>query len=121
MSDFNPLLYVTRYDKNYENCADLYNNLPYKRDYDSCNGPIKESNSGNIIKYYLYQLQNDSYTVKDKPELMAKRLREYQEEIANTTLEEKEDLPSASAGSGITSEQMESLLADNSEEEDEED
>lgn len=118
-NEFNPLLYITRFDKHYESCSQLYDNLPYERDYDACNGPMKDSKSGNIVKYYLYQLKDASYTIKDKPELMAKRIQQYREEMVGMEAkQEVEDMPKPS-DSGITSEQMESLLADQDEETDE--
>lgn len=109
---FDATLLITRYDRNYEHCADLYDNLPYARDFDFCNGPLDKSKSGNVIKYYLYQLAEPAYHIALQPELMDKRIREYQIQAADRQTSEviREDEPEITTG--ITSEQMESLLSD---------
>lgn len=113
---FDKTLLITRFDRNYEHCADLYDHLPYKRDFDACNGPIASSNSGNIIKYYLYQLEDKFYPVKYSEELVAKRIHEYETERANLLVPEVETEELPPVVNGITSEQMENLLNDPEEE-----
>jgi hypothetical protein len=44
------------YDVGTDSRDKFYNSLPYKKDYDLCNWkPLREF-SGNIIKYYQYQM-----------------------------------------------------------------
>lgn len=109
---FDATLLITKYDKNYEHCADLYDNLPYARNFDFCNGPLSNSYSGNIIKYYLYQVQEPTYNIALQPELVSKRIQEYQIQASASQAPVVEEDDASEMVTGITAEQMESLLSD---------
>lgn len=109
---FDTTLLITRYDRNYEHCADLYDNLPYARNFDFCNGALDKCKSGNVIKYYLYQLAEPTYHIALQPELIDKRIREYQIQAAAMQTPEVTREEEPEIATGITSEQMESLLSD---------
>lgn len=44
------------YDRQFGTSAKFYYDLPYERDYDLCNWSPLRIFSGNIIKFYQYQL-----------------------------------------------------------------
>ncbi len=48
---------LMNFDRKHECSMRFYDNLPYKRDYNLCNWKPLQMFSGNIIKYYQYQLK----------------------------------------------------------------
>lgn len=47
---------LTTFDHKYETGSVFYDTLPYVRDYDLCNWTPLRMVSGNVIKFYQYQL-----------------------------------------------------------------
>lgn len=48
---------LMNFDHKYECSMRFYDNLPYRRDYDLCNWTPLRMFSGNIIKYYQYEMK----------------------------------------------------------------
>lgn len=48
--------HLTSFDRKYEPKFLLYDNLPYVRDLDICNWQKPRVSSGNILKFYQYQM-----------------------------------------------------------------
>lgn len=103
------------FDSSMSDHLSMYDNLPYQRDPDRCNGQVVCKESGNILKFYRCNIDG-AYEVSNQDENTSKmlaRLRKSQvrEAPAQTIVTEA---PPASGG--ITEEQMDELFRDNEEE-----
>lgn len=48
---------LVTYDSSYSTNDSFYYNLPYKKDYDLCNWRPMRMQSGNVIKFYQYRME----------------------------------------------------------------
>lgn len=99
------------YDSSMEVDTTMYDHMPYKRDYDICNGKTIRLVSGNIIKYFrcveqnTFEVKNHDNEVKAK---LAKLNQDNQKDIvsdASSTETTTEKIPEV-----LSEEQLEQLL-----------
>lgn len=64
-----------KYDKSLEDNMTMYDNQPYKRDYELCNTNNVRLVSGNVMKYYTFQYNRETpYLVNTQDEKTEKML-----------------------------------------------
>lgn len=108
--------YLKHYDISLEKHVTMYDNLPYKRNYDMCNENTVRYYSGNITKYYLIPPNDNVAIINNHDEDIYAILEKA------ATVPEQASIPAqivedeSYISDGITSEQMEHLLSDSSSE-----
>lgn len=96
------LKYNSHYDASMDYGITMYDQLPYRRDADRCNGSNVTLNSGHIIKYYMYRTSDSYYTINNKDDciqqilhtaaLQEQKRREAEAEpIVEATVQEDDD------------------------------
>ena len=97
-----------KYDKSLEDIMDMYDNQPYTKDPDLCSSDKIKLFSGNVMKYYTFQVnrvepylvQNQDEAVKERIEEMKRvqtqRMQLAQDEAAAAVEEEMDDIPDVS-------------------------
>ena len=108
-----PRLVSQKYDATMDYHITMYDTLPYKRNSDFCGARQVAMYSGHIIKYYLCLNQDDSYEVDnrdDKIETILAAVARHEAKRAKKIIPE---ITEDSQQSGITQEQIKTLLDDN--------
>ncbi len=109
---FDIAMKLKQYDSSLDSHVTMYDNLPYKRNYDYCNENHIRLISGNITKYYMIANTDKVATISNHDDDIEARLQEIaaQSIPAAASVIEESDTPSSP--DSITSEQMEHLLSD---------
>lgn len=105
-----------KYDSALDYGIDMYDNLPYQRDYDVCNASTLALYSGHIIKYYLCNNQEDGFPVDNHDDQIEQILKKISEQEALRHLPEQEEEVPTVPTQDITEEQIQTLLEDSGEE-----
>lgn len=105
-----------KYDSALDYGIDMYDKLPYQRDYDLCNASTLALYSGHIIKYYLCNNKEDGFPVDNRDDRIEQILREIREQEALRRLPAQEEEITAAPTQDITEEQIQTLLEDSGEE-----
>lgn len=104
-----------KYDATLDYGITMYDNLPYERNSDVCNGSTVALYSGHIIKYYLCNNQETCFSVNNRDDQIECILQKIREEEALRQTEETEPDISAEPVPEITEEQIQTLLEDSGE------
>lgn len=112
---------VSGISKKYDSALDygitMYDELPYKRNADVCNGSTVALYSGHIIKYYLCNNEEDCFLIDNHDDEIGQILLDIQQQNALREISEPEPVATESLPlEEITEEQMQNLLEDNDEE-----
>lgn len=66
-----------KYDKSLEDTMDMYDNQPYTKDPDLCSADKIKLFSGNVMKYYTFQVNRvEPYLVQNQDEAVKKTIEE---------------------------------------------
>lgn len=66
-----------KYDKSLEDIMDMYDNQPYTKDPDLCSADKIKLFSGNVMKYYTFQVNRvEAYLVQNQDEAVKERIEE---------------------------------------------
>lgn len=100
-----------KYDGTLDYGIEMYDNLPYKRNSDVCNGSTVALYSGHIIKYYLCNNEEDAYPINNRDDEIQSILRRAQEEAEKR---QTDDIEPEVIGdpSELTDEQLQALTTD---------
>lgn len=103
----------SKYDSHLDYHISMYDNLPYQRDSDYCNAEKLALESGHIIKYYLCKNKQEQFIINNHDDEIEKilavietRERSRKQTVETEVLEEPQQ-------TGITPEQIQTLLEDN--------
>lgn len=114
----NQLPYSLKYEATLDYPISMYDNLPYERNSDFCNAEHIGLTCGKIVKYYLCLNHQEEFQVNNHDD-------EIQEILAKIRLQEQERLhalemakDTKTSTDGITEEQIQTLLEDQSEQSD---
>lgn len=106
--DANTFLKLAPFDTTASDHLTMYDQLPYVRDPDECNGSSVAMNSGNVIKFYRCNVEG-SYAVNNHDERTARQLDELRRRQAHHP--KAEPVPKKQPEkAAITEEQVEELL-----------
>lgn len=105
-----------KYDATLDYGIDMYDNLPYQRDSDICNVGALALFSGHVIKYYVYNYQEEEYLINNKDDEIEMILQKIQEQEQQRLLQQQQPDTIAPPVEGITEEQIQTLLEDSEEE-----
>lgn len=106
-----------KYDGTLDYGIEMYDNLPYQRNSDVCNGSTVALYSGHIIKYYLCNNEEDAYPINNRDDEIQAILRHAREEAEKRQTENAE--PEVIGDSSeITDEQIQALTTDQSSDDD---
>lgn len=100
-----------KYDGTLDYGIEMYDNLPYKRNSDVCNGSTVALYSGHIIKYYLCNNEEDSYPINNRDDEIQSILRRAQEEAEKRQTDDTEPEVIGDP-SELTDEQLQALTTD---------
>lgn len=102
-----------KYDGTLDYGIEMYDNLPYQRNSDVCNGSTVALYSGHIIKYYLCNNEEEAYPINNRDDEIQSILRHAREEAEKR---QTEDTKPEVIGdpSEITDEQIQALTTDQS-------
>ena len=92
---------------------EMYDNLPYQRNSDVCNGSTVALYSGHIIKYYLCNNEEDAYPINNRDDEIQAILLHAREEAEKRQTEDTEPEVIGDP-SEITDEQIQALTTDQS-------
>lgn len=92
---------------------EMYDNLPYQRNSDVCNGSTVALYSGHIIKYYLCNNEEEAYPINNRDDEIQSILRHACEEAEKRQTEDTEPEVIGDP-SEITDEQIQALTTDQS-------
>ena len=100
-----------KYDGTLDYGIEMYDNLPYQRNSDVCNGSTVALYSGHIIKYYLCNNEEEAYPINNRDDEIQAILRHAREEAEKR---QTEDTKPEVIGdpSEITDEQIQALTTD---------
>lgn len=90
----------------------MYDNLPYKRNSDVCNGEAVTKETGNVLKFYRCRLENP-YEISNRDDSTYKMLSKLRKEQTPSAPSENTEPEAAPVSNGITEEQMDELFRDN--------
>ena len=102
-----------KYDGTLDYGIEMYDNLPYQRNSDVCNGSTVALYSGHIIKYYLCNNEEDAYPINNRDDEIQAILRHAREEAEKRQTEDAEPEVFGDP-SEITDEQIQALTTDQS-------
>lgn len=102
-----------KYDGTLDYGIEMYDNLPYQRNSDVCNGSTVALYSGHIIKYYLCNNEEDAYPINNRDDEIQAILRHAREEAEKRQTEDAEPEVIGDP-SEITDEQIQALTTDQS-------
>lgn len=102
-----------KYDGTLDYGIEMYDNLPYQRNSDVCNGSTVALYSGHIIKYYLCNNEEDAYPINNRDDEIQAILRHAREEAEKRQTEDTEPEVIGDP-SEITDEQIQALTTDQS-------
>ena len=102
-----------KYDGTLDYGIEMYDNLPYQRNSDVCNGSTVALYSGHIIKYYLCNNEEDAYPINNRDDEIQSILRHAREEAEKRQTEDTEPEVIGDP-SEITDEQIQALTTDQS-------
>ena len=102
-----------KYDGTLDYGIEMYDNLPYKRNSDVCNGSTVALYSGHIIKYYLCNNEEEAYPINNRDDEIQSILRHAREEAEKRQTEDTEPEVIGDP-SEITDEQIQALTTDQS-------
>lgn len=102
-----------KYDGTLDYGIEMYDNLPYQRNSDVCNGSTVALYSGHIIKYYLCNNEEEAYPINNKDDEIQSILRHAREEAEKRQTEDTEPEVIGDP-SEITDEQIQALTTDQS-------
>lgn len=102
-----------KYDGTLDYGIEMYDNLPYQRNSDVCNGSTVALYSGHIIKYYLCNNEEEAYPINNKDDEIQSILRHACEEAEKRQTEDTEPEVIGDP-SEITDEQIQALTTDQS-------
>ena len=102
-----------KYDGTLDYGIEMYDNLPYQRNSDVCNGSTVALYSGHIIKYYLCNNEEEAYPINNRDDEIQSILRHACEEAEKRQTEDTEPEVIGDP-SEITDEQIQALTADQS-------
>lgn len=106
-----------KYDGTLDYGIEMYDNLPYQRNSDVCNGSTVALYSGHIIKYYLCNNEEDAYPINNRDDEIQAILRHAREEAEKRQTEDAEPEVIGDP-SEITDEQIQALTTDQSSDDD---
>ncbi len=106
-----------KYDGTLDYGIEMYDNLPYQRNSDVCNGSTVALYSGHIIKYYLCNNEEDAYPINNRDDEIQTILRHAREEAEKRQTENAEPEVIGDP-SEITDEQIQALTTDQSSDDD---
>mgnify|MGYP000196350461 FL=1 len=102
-----------KYDGTLDYGIEMYDNLPYQRNSDVCNGSTVALYSGHIIKYYLCNNEEKAYPINNRDDEIQSILRHACEEAEKRQTEDTEPEVIGDP-SEITDEQIQALTTDQS-------
>lgn len=102
-----------KYDGTLDYGIEMYDNLPYQRNSDVCNGSTVALYSGHIIKYYLCNNEEEAYPINNRDDEIQSILRYACEEAEKRQTEDTEPEVIGDP-SEITDEQIQALTTDQS-------
>lgn len=104
---------VRLYDHKLDDNLTMYDKLPYNRDISLCGAGSVRMESGNLVKYYSYEIK-ESKNIENHDDDFLQRLREkqLQEERRKKSLEQLKEEPE----SKLTENELAGLLSDPSKE-----
>ena len=102
-----------KYDGTLDYGIEMYDNLPYQRNSDVCNGSTVALYSGHIIKYYLCNNEEEAYPINNRDDEIQYILRHACEEAEKRQTEDTEPEVIGDP-SEITDEQIQALTTDQS-------
>lgn len=102
-----------KYDGTLDYGIEMYDNLPYQRNSDVCNGSTVALYSGHIIKYYLCNNEEEAYPINNRDDEIQSILRRACEEAEKRQTEDTEPEVIGDP-SEITDEQIQALTTDQS-------
>lgn len=102
-----------KYDGTLDYGIEMYDNLPYQRNSDVCNGSTVALYSGHIIKYYLCNNEEDAYPINNRDDEIQAILLHAREEAEKRQTEDAEPEVIGDP-SEITDEQIQALTTDQS-------
>ena len=102
-----------KYDGTLDYGIEMYDNLPYQRNSDVCNGSTVALYSGHIIKYYLCNNEEEAYPINNRDDEIQSILRHACEEAEKRQTEDTEPEVIGDP-SEITDEQIQALPTDQS-------
>ena len=102
-----------KYDGTLDYGIEMYDNLPYQRNSDVCNGSTVALYSGHIIKYYLCNNEEEAYPINNRADEIQSILRHACEEAEKRQTEDTEPEVIGDP-SEITDEQIQALTTDQS-------
>lgn len=102
-----------KYDGTLDYGIEMYDNLPYQRNSDVCNGSTVALYSGHIIKYYLCNNEEEAYPINNRDDEIQSILRRAQEEAEKHQTDDTEPEVIGDP-SEITDEQIQALTTDQS-------
>lgn len=102
-----------KYDGTLDYGIKMYDNLPYQRNSDVCNGSTVALYSGHIIKYYLCNNEEEAYPINNRDDEIQSILRHAREEAEKRQTEDTEPEVIGDP-SEITDEQIQALTTDQS-------
>ena len=102
-----------KYDGTLDYGIEMYDNLPYQRNSDVCNGSTVALYSGHIIKYYLCNNEEEAYPINNRDDEIQSILRHACEEAEKRQTEDT-DPEVIGDPSEITDEQIQALTTDQS-------
>ncbi len=106
-----------KYDGTLDYGIEMYDNLPYQRNSDVCNGSTVALYSGHIIKYYLCNNEEEAYPINNRDDEIQAILRHAREEAEKRQTENAEPEVIGDP-SEITDEQIQALTTDQSSDDD---
>ena len=102
-----------KYDGTLDYGIEMYDNLPYQRNSEVCNGSTVALYSGHIIKYYLCNNEEEAYPINNRDDEIQSILRHAREEAEKRQTEDTEPEVIGDP-SEITDEQIQALTTDQS-------
>lgn len=100
-----------KYDGTLDYGIEMYDNLPYQRNSDVCNGSTVALYSGHIIKYYLCNNEEEAYPINNRDDEIQSILRHACEEAEKRQTEDTEPEVIGNP-TELTDEQLQALTTD---------
>ena len=100
-----------KYDGTLDYGIEMYDNLPYQRNSDVCNGSTVALYSGHIIKYYLCNNEEEAYPINNRDDEIQSILRHAREEAEKRQTEDTEPEVIGDP-TELTDEQLQALTTD---------
>lgn len=108
-----------KYDATLDYGIDMYDNLPYQRDSDICNVGALALFSGHVIKYFVYNYQEEEYLINNRDDEIEMILQKIRQQEEQRLLQQQEQETAPIPTEGVTEEQIQTLLEDSDPEPDE--